>query len=187
MSTRHCALALAAAFIGLAAAPQAQAQIACWYDGEGASAGCDSCREGQGLSPPCDEGAGVCVVGASGVCRSGDTGDYSQYLVVDSPGDAPQTLGAFDSGEGEGELGDMIAGSTWAYTWRGTDFTFRFGLSGDIEVLDSWQGVRWYFRGGDVILDAGTAEMSLVFQDSYQSFTTTDWDGSPGSGRIVSR
>jgi len=186
MKTGHSALALAAALVCLAA-PQAQAQIACWYDGQGTRTGCDSCREGQDLSPPCDEGAGLCVVGGGGLCRPSDPGDYNQYLVVNSPGDAPQTLSAADSGEGADELDDMIAGTTWAYTWRGSDFTFRFGLSGDIEVLESWQGVRWYFRGGDVILDAGTSEMTLVLQDSYQSFTTTDWDGSPGSGRIVSR
>ena len=74
MKTGHSALALAAALVGLAAAPQAQAQIACWYDGQGSRTGCDSCREGQGLSPPCDEGAGVCVVGGGGLCRPGGQG-----------------------------------------------------------------------------------------------------------------
>lgn len=114
MSTvfRSLAVAIAALLMGAAVAPQAQAQMACWYDAQGTLRGCDSCRPGEALDPPCDASlGGLCEVGLTGECRSGDAGDYSQYLVIDAGGQPPQTLASPDDdvAVGGGDCSDSIA------------------------------------------------------------------------------
>ena len=81
------------------------------------------------------------------------------------------------------DLADAISGSVWLYRWRGSSFEFRFGRSGELELLQSWRGTRWHASSPDTVVfeAASGARMVLTFNGASQ-FSTTDWDGQPASG-----
>ena len=82
------------------------------------------------------------------------------------------------------KLRDSLAGSVWIYTWREKVFEFSFGKSGDLKLLESWEGVRWrVLSPNEVILDSATGHMLLRFDPKLQEFTTKDWDGEAATGR----
>ena len=84
------------------------------------------------------------------------------------------------------ELADAISGTDWLYLWRGATYKFRFGQSGALELLPSWQGTRWQaIENNSVAFTAPSGDQMFLTFNGTASFTTTDWSGDPASGELI--
>lgn len=90
---------------------------------------------------------------------------------------------------GKRHLHDSLAGTIWVYRWRDRDFEFGFGKSGDLQILQSWKGVRWRVIGPTTLMfDAPNGEhMLLQLDETLRTFTTYDWDGQIATGRRTNK
>jgi hypothetical protein len=83
------------------------------------------------------------------------------------------------------KLRDSLAGTVWAYSWRGKEFEFSFGKSGELQLLTIWQSVHWrVVSPNEVVLETPSAHMLLRFDANLEQFTTVDWDGEPANGQL---
>jgi hypothetical protein len=83
-------------------------------------------------------------------------------------------------------LKDRLVDTQWTYTWRGNEYVFGFNSDGSISKLKSWGGVKWVIVGkNEVLLEGATDRMILLFNPLTTTFTTVDWDGTKGSGKII--
>ncbi|MEZ4883180.1 MAG: Vps62-related protein [Chitinophagales bacterium] len=97
-----------------------------------------------------------------------------------------QNPGNTNSGNTGSQLQSAIAGTTWAYYYKGNPFDVRFGTSGAIELLPSWANVNWRVLNDNQVqlyMHGNTATMTLNFDYSKNNFTATDWDGSTSTGQ----
>ncbi len=69
---------------------------------------------------------------------------------------------------------DTLAGTIWSYHIRDGEHEFGFGRAGELQLLESWKGVRWrVVSPREVILEGtGGDHMLLRFDSSLQLFWT---------------
>lgn len=84
------------------------------------------------------------------------------------------------------QLHQSIAGTTWNYYYNGNPFEIKFGVSGAIELLQSWASVNWRVLNDNQVqlyMHGKPQTMTLNFDFAKNNFSSVDWDGSASSGQ----